>query len=224
MKQIAIVEDDKGLNSGIALALKNDDYRFVQAYTICEAEQLEPDSLDLIILDVNLPDGNGFDFLKKIRQNYDVPVIMLTANDMEMDEVRGLQLGADDYITKPFSLMVLRARIENILRRGGRDSKLVFENEKYRFDFDKLVFCKDGQQIELSRTEQKLLKLLVDNRGRNLTRNMLMDAVWTDGADYVDENALSVSIKRLRDKLEDNPAKPEYIQTVYGIGYVWRKN
>lgn len=224
MKQIAIVEDDKGLNSGIALALKNDDYRFVQAYTICEAEQLEPNSLDLIILDVNLPDGNGFDFLKKIRQNYDVPVIMLTANDMEMDEVRGLQLGADDYITKPFSLMVLRARIENILRRGGRDSKLVFENEKYRFDFDKLVFCKDGQQIELSRTEQKLLKLLVDNRGRNLTRNMLMDAVWTDGADYVDENALSVSIKRLRDKLEDNPAKPEYIQTVYGIGYVWRKN
>jgi len=224
MKQIAIVEDDKGLNSGIALALKNEDYHFVQAYTICEAEQFEPDSLDLIILDVNLPDGNGFDFLKKIRQNYDVPVIMLTANDMEMDEVRGLQLGADDYITKPFSLMVLRARIENILRRGGRDSKLVFENEKYRFDFDKLFFYKDGQQIELSRTEQKLLKLLVDNRGRNLTRNMLMDAVWTDGADYVDENALSVSIKRLRDKLEDNPAKPEYIQTVYGIGYVWRKN
>lgn len=224
MKRIAIVEDDKGLNSGIVLALKNEEYDFVQAYTVKQAELLDLGSLDLLILDVNLPDGNGFDFLQRICQNHDIPVIMLTANDMEMDEVRGLQLGADDYITKPFSLMVLRARIENVLKRKGKDNKLIFENKKFRFDFDKLVFSKNGQEIGLSRTEQKLLKLLVDNCGRNLTRSMLVDAVWTNGADYVDENALSVSIKRLRDKLEDNPAKPEYIQTVYGIGYVWRNN
>lgn len=224
MKRIAIVEDDKGLNSGIVLALKNEEYDFVQAYTVREAGQLDADSLDLLILDVNLPDGNGFDVLQKIRQNHDLPVIMLTANDMEMDEVRGLQLGADDYITKPFSLMVLRARIENVLKRNKKEPRLVFENGKYRFDFDKMLFYRDGQKIELSRTEQKLLKFMVDNRGRNLTRSMLIDAVWTGEADYVDENALSVTVKRLRDKLEENPAKPEYIQTVYGIGYVWRNH
>lgn len=224
MKRIAILEDDKGLNSGIVLALKNEEFDFVQVYTVEEAQQLELDSFDLLILDVNLPDGNGFDFLQEMRQSHDLPVIMLTANDMEMDEVRGLQLGADDYITKPFSLMVLRARIENVLKRKENGGKMVFENEKYRFDFNKLVFCKNGQKIELSRTEQKLLKLLIDNRGRNLTRSFLVDAVWTDGADYVDENALSVAVKRLRDKLEDNPAKPEYIQTVYGIGYAWRNS
>ena len=179
-------------------------------------------SLDLLILDVNLPDGNGFDFLQKIRQNYDLPVILLTANDTEMDEVRGLQMGADDYITKPFSLMVLRARIETVLNRRGGMNRLLFENGRFSFDFDKLVFRKNNQSVELSRTEQKLLKVLIDNRGRKLTRGMLMDAVWTDEAEFVDENALSVSIKRLRDKLEDNPAKPEYIQTVYGIGYIWR--
>lgn len=222
MKHIGIVEDDRGLNSGIVLALKNDEYDFIQAYSIGEAEEIDMNSLDLLILDVNLPDGNGFGFLQKIRQNYDLPVILLTANDTEMDEVRGLQLGADDYITKPFSLMVLRARIETVLNRRGGTNRFLFENGMFSFDFDKLVFRKNNQSVELSRTEQKLLKVLIDNRGRKLTRSMLMDAVWTDEAEFVDENALSVSIKRLRDKLEDNPAKPEYIQTVYGIGYIWR--
>lgn len=222
MKHIGIVEDDRGLNGGIVLALKNDEYDFVQTYSIGEAEKLDWNNLDLLILDVNLPDGNGFELLRKIRQNYELPVILLTANDTEMDEVRGLQLGADDYITKPFSLMVLRARIETVLKRRGRVESHLFENDVFRFDFDKLVFRKNNQSVELSRTEQKLLKVLIDNRGRKLTRNMLIDAVWTDGAEFVDENALSVSIKRLRDKLEENPAKPEYIQTVYGIGYIWR--
>ncbi|MCM1467450.1 MAG: response regulator transcription factor [Alistipes sp.] len=222
MKRIGIVEDDRGLNGGIVLALKNDEYDFVQTYSIGEAEKLDWNNLDLLILDVNLPDGNGFDLLRKIRQNYELPVILLTANDTEMDEVRGLQLGADDYITKPFSLMVLRARIETVLKRRGSVESHLFENDVFRFDFDKLVFRKNDQSVELSRTEQKLLKVLIDNRGRKLTRTMLIDAVWTDGAEFVDENALSVSIKRLRDKLEENPAKPEYIQTVYGIGYIWR--
>lgn len=222
MKHIGIVEDDRGLNSGIVLALKTSEYDFVQAYSIAQAQTMDMDRLDLLILDVNLPDGNGFDFLQRVKKHYDLPVIMLTANDTEMDEVRALQIGADDYITKPFSLMVLRARIEMVLKRTGKTGQLVFENEVFRFDFDKLFFAKNGQKVELSRTEQKLLKVLVENRGRKLTRSMLMDAVWSGEAEFVDENALSVSIKRLRDKLEENPAKPEYIQTVYGIGYVWR--
>ncbi len=213
MKYIGIVEDDRGLNSGIVLALKTNEYDFIQAYSLAEAKEMDMDSLDLLILDVNLPDGNGFDFLQTIKNRYDLPVIMLTANDTEMDEVRALQIGADDYITKPFSLMVLRARIDTVLKRIGKKGQLVYE---------KLIFSKNERKVELSRTEQKLLKVLVENRGRKLTRNMLMDAVWSNEAEFVDENALSVSIKRLRDKLEENPAKPEYIQTVYGIGYIWR--
>lgn len=222
MKHIGIVEDDRGLNSGIVLALKTNEYDFIQAYSLAEAKEMDMDSLDLLILDVNLPDGNGFEFLQTIKNRYDLPVIMLTANDTEMDEVRALQIGADDYITKPFSLMVLRARIDTVLKRIGKKGQLVYENEVFRFDFDKLIFSKNERKVELSRTEQKLLKVLVENHGRKLTRNMLMDAVWSDEAEFVDENALSVSIKRLRDKLEENPAKPEYIQTVYGIGYIWR--
>ena len=207
MKYIGIVEDDRGLNSGIVLALKTNEYDFIQAYSLAEAKEMDMDSLDLLILDVNLPDGNGFDFLQTIKNRYDLPVIMLTANDTEMDEVRALQIGADDYITKPFSLMVLRARIDTVLKRIGKKGQLVYENEVFRFDFDKLIFSKNERKVELSRTEQKLLKVLVENRGRKLTRNMLMDAVWSNEAEFVDENALSVSIKRLRDKLEENPAK-----------------
>ena len=143
MKYIGIVEDDRGLNSGIVLALKTNEYDFIQAYSLAEAKEMDMDSLDLLILDVNLPDGNGFDFLQTIKNRYDLPVIMLTANDTEMDEVRALQIGADDYITKPFSLMVLRARIDTVLKRIGKKGQLVYENEVFRFDFDKLIFSKN---------------------------------------------------------------------------------
>lgn len=223
MINIAIIEDDKGLNSGIALALKNDNYVFHQFMSVTEAQKgMHLDLMDIIILDINLPDGSGFDLLSIIRKKSDVPVIILTANDLEMDEVRGFNLGADDYITKPFSLMVLRARIENVLKRRGRAGKCTYESDIFRFDFGNMRFFKRDEEIELSKTEQKLLKVLIENRGHQVLREMLVDYVWTDGAEYVDENALSVTIKRLRDKLEDEPGKPEFIQTVYGIGYIWR--
>ena len=128
--------------------------------------------------------------------------------------------GADDYITKPFSLAVLRARVNAQLRRTAAPSGMV-ELEPFSFDFDRMEFHKAGRLIELSKTEQKLLRVLVENRGRTLSRSMLVDRVWTDGAEYVDENALSVTVKRLRDKLEDVPSKPRYLKTVYGIGYTW---
>ncbi|MGN6711123.1 response regulator transcription factor [Anaerocolumna jejuensis] len=220
MIQIAIIEDDKGLNNGITLALKNDNYVFHQYFALSEVKDLK--SMDLIILDINLPDGNGLDFLKKLRQTSQTPVIILTANDLETDEVMGLELGADDYITKPFSLMVLRARIEKVLKKSRSDSE-VFRQDLFYFDFSLMKFTKDGQDIELSKTEQKLLRMLVANKNTALLREVLIDRIWSDGAEYVEENALSVTIKRLRDKLEDNSSKPVYIQTVYGIGYVWRK-
>lgn len=225
MINIAIIEDDKGLNGGITLALKNEKYVFHQYFLLNDARKnMQLDNMDLIVLDVNFPDGSGFDMLKEIREKSNVPVIMLTANDLEIDEVKGISMGADDYITKPFSLMVLRARIENALKHSGKDNKSLYECGKFSFDFANMIFMKDGKKLDFSKTEQKLLKILIENRGRQVARNTLVDYVWTDGAEYVDENALSVTIKRLRDKIEDEPGKPEYIQTVYGIGYIWRMN
>ena len=224
MKRIAIIEDDRGLNQGIALALKNEDYHFDQYYSLEEAKRTQVDkNADLIILDINLPDGNGFEYLKEIRKKSQVPVIILTANDLETDEVMGLELGADDYITKPFSLMVLRARIEKVLKKSRVQPMNFYETGDFLFDFEHMRFTKKNQEIDLSKTEQKLLRILVENKGITLARAKLVDCLWTDGAEYVDENALSVTVKRLRDKLEDTPSKPQYIQTVYGIGYVWRE-
>ncbi len=213
--KILIVEDDKALNNGIALSFNN--YETVQTYSISEAGNSFNNEIDLIILDINLPDGNGIDFCRKIRQTSRVPIIFLTANDMETDIVTGLESGADDYITKPFSLAVLRARVNAVLRRNESDES-VFKESGFDFNFDTMTFFNNGMPVELSKTEQKLLKLFVNNRGRTLSRDMLIDRIWTDGAEFVEGNALSVAVRRLREKLTDSP-----IKTVYGIGYIWEK-
>ena len=152
-----------------------------------------------------------------------MPVLMLTANDMEMDEVMGLNLGADDYMTKPFSLAVLRARVQVLRRRISKSLDEVYQIDGLRFNFERIHFTKDGQEIPLSVNEQKLLRLLVANEGRILTREVLMERIWQEGSEYVDENALSVTINRLRSKLEDKECGGTYIQTVYGQGYMWKK-
>lgn len=225
MIKIIIVEDDVSLNNGIVLSLQQENYEFTQCFTVREAKRcLSKTEFDLIILDVNLPDGNGFDLCKEIRKLSSTPIIFLTANDMEIDEVTGLELGGDDYITKPFSLMVLRARISVLLRRSKQKvNDDIIRIGHFNFDFDNMTFHKNNIKVELSKTEQKLLKILVKNRGNVLTRATLIDKVWSEDSDFVDENALSVTIKRLRNKLEDNPLEPKYIQTVYGIGYKWIK-
>ena len=177
---------------------------------------------DLLILDVNLPDGNGIDLLKEEKEAHsEIPVILLTANDMEIDVVTGLEAGADDYITKPFSLAILRARVNTQLKRSVVKKENIISTGPYTFDFEHLVYRKNGSLVELSHTEQKLLKILVENRGHAVSRASMVDRIWTDGAEYVDENALTVAVKRLRAKLEDDPAKPVYLKTVYGVGYTW---
>ncbi len=222
MKKIIIVEDDKALNNGICMALKSSELSFVSCETMKEAkEKLGQNVCDLMILDVNLPDGNGMDLLKEVKKKSRMPVILLTANDMETDIVAGLESGADDYVTKPFSLAVLRARVNARLRTKSEQTEMQMRLDNFSFDFSNMKFYKGSLEIELSKTEQKLLKLLVNHPQITMERSRLIDRIWTDGADYVDENALSVTVKRLRDKLEDNPAKPQYIKTVYGIGYVW---
>ena len=225
MKDLLIVEDDRALGEGIRLALQAPELRLQLCHTLAEAGALAArQPFDLLILDINLPDGNGLDFLRALRREHAVPVILLTANDLETDIVAGLELGADDYITKPFSLAVLRARVHAQLRRGTPAPAERVEIDRFSFDFGRMEFQRDGQPVELSKTEQKLLRLLVENRGRTLTRAQLVDRIWTDGAAYVDENALSVTVKRLRDKLEAAPSKPRYIKTVYGLGYTWAVN
>lgn len=222
MKNILIVEDDIALSNGIRLAIINNDLNIVQAYNLTNARnEMQSNDFDLFMLDVNLPDGNGIEFLKEIKNSTNNPVIILTANDMEIDIVTGLESGADDYITKPFSLAVLRARVNTQLRKQIMKSSSKIEIDKFIFDFENMQYSVDGFNIELSKTEQKLLKILVLNKGNTISRSDLVDKIWTDGAEYVDENALSVTVKRLRDKLEENPAKPKHIKTVYGIGYTW---
>ena len=211
--KLLVVEDDRALNQGIALSLVGE--TVVQAFCVKEAKNMFDDSIDLVILDVNLPDGSGLDLCREIRKSSHVPIIFLTANDMEIDIVTGLESGADDYITKPFSLAVLRARVNAVTRRRLSDGSQ-FEFGNYFFDFDNMKFLDDGVPVELSKTEQRLLKLFVHNMGQTLSRELLLQRIWSDGAEFVEENALSVTVKRLRQKLPDAP-----IRTVYGIGYVW---
>ena len=222
--KIQIVEDDRALSGGIVLALKETGLEFIQDVTIKSAkDSFEESGPELIILDVNLPDGSGHAYLKWVRERSQLPVLMLTANDMEMDEVTGLTLGADDYMTKPFSLAVLRARLQALMRRVKGQGAGVYEEDGFCFDFGKLIFTREGREISLSVNEQRLLSLFVENRGRVLTRAALIDRLWSDGGEYVDENALSVTVNRLRSKLGDKKGGVSYIQTIYRQGYMWKR-
>ena len=243
---ILIIEDDVTLAGGLCRALQNEGTETLYCTTLREArkllekQQTAGEQYSLVILDVNLPDGNGFDFLQEIKSKYDICVIMLTANDMETDIVAGLNAGADDYITKPFSLAVLRARVETQLRRAAQSRAAadgagggnraagstlsdIWETEQdiiiddYSFNFSQMLFKHGEERIELSKSEQKLLRILVENQGITLTREKLLDHIWSVDAEFVDENTLSVTVKRLRDKLNAQ----DRIRTVYGIGYRW---
>ena len=221
MEQILIIEDDIALNKGLCKALTTDSRQLISCTDIRSArEQILCSMPSLILLDINLPDGSGLDFLKELKKGSDsIPVILLTANDTDLDIVNGLELGADDYITKPFSLAVLRARVNTQLRKipSATVPNSVIIIDDHSFDFSTMEFSVRDNKVELSKTEQKLLRLLIENRGTVMSRSALVDRIWTDGAEYVEENALSVTVKRLRDKLEAH----QYIKTIYGIGYSW---
>jgi DNA-binding response OmpR family regulator len=219
---ILILEDDAALCRGIELALKAPERRFALCHSLAEVKaELQIGSPDMFVLDINLPDGSGLAFCAELRAaGNKSPVLMLTANDTELDMVMGLESGADDYVTKPFSLAVLRARVDALLRRGSYpDGKITTDG--FTFNFEALRFEKDGRVVELSKTEARLLQLLFANKGQTLTRERLLEQIWPDGAEYVDENALSVAVRRLRAKLEDEPGSPRFIKTVHGIGYKW---
>ena len=204
MSRILLLEDDEALGRGICMALETPNCTVTHCSTRLQAIKiLQGVVFDLLILDINLPDGSGLELLRTLRQNgTSTPAILLTANDLELDEVTGLEAGVDDYITKPFSLAVLRARVNAQLRRSVPVKQERIELNGFILDFTRMEFSKEGTIIGLSKTEQRLLRLLLEK-------------VW-DGGEFVDENALSVAVRRLRGKLGNAP-----IRTVYGVGYTW---
>ena len=215
MTQILIIEDDVSLAQGIGIALQKEGYEISYGHTLSKAQNLlEKQEFQLLILDVNLPDGNGLSFCKSFKESSKTPVLMLTARDTEQDEIAGLMSGADDYITKPFSLGVLRARVSVLLRRMESSNEYVLGNCK--FDFSKRIFLKDNKEIRLSKVEQKLLQVFVEHPGQTLTRDQIIMQVW-DVEESVDENTLSVTVGRLINKIGG-----DFIQTIYGIGYRFR--
>lgn len=224
MAKILIVEDEKNMQDIIAEYMKKGGHTCFTADDGVDALMvLKNNPMDLMILDIMMPHLDGFSVCKMAREMSSLPIIILTAKSDEENKLKGYGYGADDYMTKPFSLAVLRARIQALLRRGKAKGTALYEEGEFMFDFDSLVFTRKGLEVALSVNEQRLLRLLIENRCRVLTRGVLTDRLWSDGGDYVDENALSVTVKRLRSKLEDKRDGISYIQTVYGQGYMWKR-
>jgi DNA-binding response OmpR family regulator len=222
MKKILLVEDEENILFAVKRYLENTGYAVFPAPTLSEAKACFQNDLDLILLDLNLPDGDGFAFLDLVRDKSSIPVICLTVRDSDSDVIRGLESGADDYITKPFKLPVLKARIETVLRRAKKDPKLqsILQSDGVTLDKNlKKVFI-DQREEELSLKEFQLLCLFMENPGRTLTRELIIDIVWGLDSDFVYDNTLSVNIRRLRRKLGHYQNK---IQTVRGLGYRWNE-
>ena len=227
MNRILLLEDDLSLISGLSFALKKQGFEIENARTIKEAgEYWRKGRYNLLILDVSLPDGCGFEFCKMVRKESEVPIIFLTASDEEMNIIMGLDIGGDDYITKPFKLGVLVSRVNALLRRTKsirkNDAELVSNGIK--INLLQTVVYKNGEQIELTAGEYKLLCLFMQNPNIVLTKDQILQRLWDCDADYIDSSTLTVYIRRLRMKVENNPSEPEMILTVRGMGYKWNEN
>ncbi|MCC0632934.1 MULTISPECIES: response regulator transcription factor [unclassified Clostridioides] len=219
---LLIIEDDTNLNEGLFYAFESEGFNVLKAYTKQEGLHVfNNKNIDFIILDCNLPDGNGFDVCKQIREKSDIPIIMLTARDSEIDEVTGLEIGLDDYITKPFSLSVLKARVKVAIRKKS-NNKVIYSNG-IKLDQNSLKVYKNEVDLELSAVEYKLINYLIENKGQILLKEQILNHIWDSEENYVDENIVSVNIRRLRMKVEDNPSNPKYIKTAYGMGYLWNE-
>lgn len=219
MTRILLVEDDKGIVTNLTEYLTKEGYAVKNALGQKDALQfVKNEKFDLVLLDISLSDGNGFSVCKAIKSDYNIPVIFLTASGDEYSTVTGFEIGADDYIAKPFRPRELVSRIKNILRlTGGSNSVIWLDN--IMVDVDKGIVSKNGKDLYLSALEYRLLLVFLGNRGIVLSRTQLLDAIWDIAGDFVNDNTLTVYIKRLREKLEEDPQNPEIIKTVRGLGY-----
>lgn len=225
MHRILLIEDDLSLIDGLEFSLRKNGFEVDVARTIKEAlSQLVTQKYDLLLLDLTLPDGSGFEICRKARQTSNVPIIFLTASDEEVNVVMGLDMGGDDYITKPFKLNELISRINALLRRAGISNALYTELKSngitVRLDENRVL--KDGLEIELTVAEYRLLCLLMQNPNNVLTRAVILDKLWDGSGSFVDDNTLSVYVRRLRSKIEDDPENPMYLLTARGVGYKWK--
>ena len=218
---VFLLEDDEAIGIGLKYSLENEGYTVTIATSVKSAfEIINKEKFALYILDLILPDGSGYDVCKKIKSIGDFPVIFLTAYDDEVNVVMGLELGADDYIPKPFRVKELIARIKSVLRRYNRESKGIIKIGNVLINTNKATVFKNGQEVILTAMEYKLFLILLNNRGNILSRNKLLEYIWDVEGDFVNDNTLTVYIKRLRDKIEDDPSAPMIIKTIRGLGYV----
>lgn len=218
---VFLLEDDEAIGIGLKYSLENEGYTVTIATSVKSAfEIINKEKFALYILDLTLPDGSGYDVCKKIKSIGDFPVIFLTAYDDEVNVVMGLELGADDYISKPFRVKELIARIKSVLRRYNRESKGIINIGNVLINTNKATVFKNGQEVILTAMEYKLFLILLNNRGNILSRNKLLEYIWDVEGDFVNDNTLTVYIKRLRDKIEDDPSAPMLIKTIRGLGYV----
>lgn len=220
--KLFILEDDAAIAMGLSYSLKNEGYDVTVAKSVKSAyEILNKEAFSLYILDLTLPDGSGYDVCREIKKSGDFPVILLTAYDDEVNVVMGLELGADDYISKPFRVKELLARIKSVLRRYSKDSPDgVVSVCSIKVNTNEAKIYKNGAEIILTAMEYKLLLIFINNRGKVLSRQRLLEDIWDVAGDFVNDNTLTVYIKRLRDKIEEDPAKPQIIKTVRGLGYI----
>ena len=227
MNRILLLEDDLSLISGLSFALKKQGFEIENARTIKEAgECWRKGQYNLLILDVSLHDGCGFEFCRMVRKESEVPIIFLTASDEEMNIIMGLDIGGDDYITKPFKLGVLISRVNALLRRtkGIEKNDTELFSNGIKIDLLQTAVYKNGEQIELTAGEYKLLCLFMQNPNIVLTKEQILQRLWDCDENYIDSSTLTVYIRRLRMKVENNPSEPEMILTVRGMGYKWNEN
>ena len=215
MNTILLVEDSESIIMGLKYSLEQEGFKVITAKTIKEAKNHK--DYDLILLDISLPDGNGFDFFKEVKKKEDVPVIFLTALDEEINIVKGLDLGAEDYIVKPFRVKELISRIKVALRRYNKMSSSTININGIELDTENMEAKKDGKVIELTSLEFKILLLLFTNKNKLVTRDMILNKIWDLAGNFVNDNTLTVYIKRIREKIGDSEGK--IIKTIRGVGY-----
>ena len=222
---IFLLEDDEVIGIGLTYSLENEGYNVTLAKSVKEAEKIiDEKEFSLYILDLTLPDGSGYDVCKRIKAKGDLPVIFLTAYDDEVNVIMGFDLGADDYISKPFRVKELMLRIKSVMRRYSNEtSDGIIKINNLKINTNEAKVYKNNEEIILTAMEYRLLLILLSNRGKVLSRTALLENIWDVAGDFVEDNTLTVYIKRLRDKIEEDPAKPEFIKTVRGLGYVIEK-
>lgn len=230
MGKILLLEDDKSLNRGISFKLKKEGFEVETAFCIGEAKNIfENNKIDLIITDIGLPDGSGFDFCEEIRKISNVYIIMLTALDEEFNAVMGYEIGADDYVTKPFSLAILVSKVKAFMKRAGNNEKektseniLISEDIEFDYgDYTLILNREDTEKVQLTKTEGKLLKLLMENAMNIIQKEQILDILWDMDGNFVDDNTVAVYMRRLRKKVEKDPSEPVFIKNIRGIGYKW---